>query len=190
MDYSLLKNRLYLTLLAFYDGQELPSYVQLGKENGISRQTASARVKTLIKDNLIIIWEDKTITVKNPLNLNIDILKEYLNSGETFNAIELKEKMFQEKRTKTELAEELQVSRSSLSMDQHTVVYGICSEGKIKYIGTSKHFEDRIKQHIKNRPFLTAANFIILADNIIDNNFYIENQLIDILQPEWNILGK
>ena len=55
MDYSLLKNRLYLTLLAFYDGQELPSYVQLGKENGISRQTASARVKTLIKDNLIII---------------------------------------------------------------------------------------------------------------------------------------
>lgn len=84
------------------------------------------------------------------------------------------------------------MSRAQMYVDYHSVVYGIYSEGKIKYIGTTAHFEKRIKQHIAKRPYLTSNNFIILADsnNIQIDKFKIENQLIDLLQPEWNIMGK
>ena len=37
------------------------------------------------------------------------------------------------------------MSRTSLYLDDNGVVYGIVSEGKIKYIGTSAHFEYRIQ---------------------------------------------
>lgn len=46
---------------------------------------------------------------------------------------------------KVELAKELKIARSSLYLDNHSVVYGILSEGRIKYIGTTDHFEDRIE---------------------------------------------
>lgn len=92
--------------------------------------------------------------------------------------------------TKTQLAKELDISRASLYLDNHTVVYGIQSEGKIKYIGTTSHYEDRIAQHIKKRPFLTPSNFLILVEDIGNNNkFNIELNLIHLLKPEWNEVG-
>lgn len=104
---------------------------------------------------------------------------------DNFDAVQLKYFLFGV--DKTELAKELEVSRSSLYLDTHKVIYAIISEGKIKYIGTTSHYEDRIAQHIKKRPFLTPSNFIILVDNV--NKFDIELDLIHLLQPEWNQMG-
>jgi hypothetical protein len=38
------------------------------------------------------------------------------------------------------------------------------SEGKIKYVGSSKNFYERIKQHIRKRPFLEEKDFVILKE--------------------------
>lgn len=84
------------------------------------------------------------------------------------------------------MAKELGMSRSSLYLSDHSVVYAIQSEGKIKYIGTTAHFENRRADHIKKRPFLTPANFLILVDNVGSDKFNIELELIHLLKPEWN----
>lgn len=189
MDYSLLKNKVYLTLLAYYDQKKMPSYVELGEKVGISRQTASTRTKELFDEGLIE-KSDNKIVVQNKLNIDVLLLKSYLDNNR-FDPVELKQLLFEDnEQTKTNLAKELGISRASIYLDQHTVVYAICSEGKIKYIGTTTHYEDRINQHIKKRPFLTPSNFIVLVDNILGSGYNTELELIHLLQPEWNIVGK
>lgn len=189
MDYSLLKNKVYLTLLAYYDQKKMPSYVELGEKVGISRQTASTRTKELFDEGLIE-KSDNKIVVQNKLNIDMLLLKSYLDNNR-FDPVELKQLLFEDsEQTKTDLAKELGVSRASIYLDQHTVIYAICSEGKIKYIGTTTHYEDRINQHIKKRPFLTPSNFIVLVDNILGTGYRTELELIHLLQPEWNIMGK
>lgn len=70
MDYSLLKNKLYLYLLANYNGAIKPSFVELSKKLDMTRQTISTHYKKLVNDGLIL-EEDKKITVTNPLNISI-----------------------------------------------------------------------------------------------------------------------
>ena len=192
MDYSLLKNKLYLILLAYYNEGKMPSFTKLGEKIGISRQTASTRFKELLKNGLITQDENDLIFVSNPLNIDLNKLKNYLDQNETINLLELKYYLFgtQENETKKDLAKQLGVSRSSLYLDEHSVVYAIQSEGRIKYIGTTQHFEDRIRQHIKKRPFLTPNNFLILVDNSNSQGYNIELELIHLLQTEWNVMGK
>ena len=50
--YVLLKDKVYLMLLAFYNNKKMPTYEQLGQEIGLSRQTVSSRIKKLINDNI------------------------------------------------------------------------------------------------------------------------------------------
>ena len=190
MDYSLLKNKTYLTLLAYYDFKSMPSFVQLGKDIGVSRQTASNKIKELINKNLINLDEENVVHVNNILNIDVNILKKYLDENNDINIVDLKCLLFGSSSNKSELAKELNVSRQTLYTDDHSVVYGICSEGTIKYIGTTAHFEDRVKQHIKNRPFLNPNNFLILRDNVGKDGFNIELELIHLLKPEWNEMGK
>lgn len=190
-DYSLLKNKVYLILLAYYDNKEMPPFTELGKQIGITRQTASTKVKELLSQDIIALDTDDTVKVANPLNIDKEELIKYLTKTDSFNSQGLKEHLFGvSSKTKKEQAKELGISRASLYLDNHSVVYGIQSEGKIKYIGTSSHFEDRIQQHIKRRPFLTPSNFIILADNSQAESFDIERELIHLLQPEWNVMSK
>ena len=144
MDYSLLKNKVYLTLLAFYNNFELPSFVALGKEIGISRQTASTRVKELINAQIIELDEENRLQVHNPLNIDVVKLQEYLNECEEFNPVDLKAYLFRPAESKAAAARELGMSRAQMYVDYASVVYGICSEGKIKYVGTTAHFERRI----------------------------------------------
>ena len=190
IDYSLLKNNTYLTLLAYYDKQELPSFVDLSKKIGVSRQTASNKVKELINNGLIELDDKDCVYVNNKLNIDIEKLKYYLDTHNIIDIVELKEILFGLCENKVQLAKELDIARSSLYLDEHSVVYGIQSEGRIKYIGTTQHFEDRVSQHIKKRPFLNPSNFLILKDNVGKEGFNIELELIHLLQPEWNQMGK
>lgn len=189
MNYELLKNKIYLTLLVYYNQKDMPSFVQLGKDVGVSRQTASSKFKELMAQNLIELSDDDVVLVKNPLNIDVDILKCYLDTHNNIDLVELKEVLFGVSIDKNTLIKELNIARSSLYLDKTKVVYGIVSEGKIKYIGTTEHLKDRIQQHIKKRPFLTPTNFIILKDEVGKNNFNIELELIHLLQPEWNKMG-
>ena len=58
MKNKLLKDNVYLTLLAFYRNQKMPSYSELGRKIGLTRQTVSTRVKKLIQDKIIELDED------------------------------------------------------------------------------------------------------------------------------------
>ena len=159
----------------------MPSFVQLGKDVGISRQTASNKFKELVAQNLIELSDNNVVLVNNPLNIDVDILRYYLDTHENIDLVELKEALFGVSIDRNALIKELNIARSSLYLDKTKVVYGIISEGKIKYIGTTEHLKDRIQQHIKKRPFLTPANFIILKDEVGKNNFNIELNLIHLL---------
>ena len=77
---QIIKNRVYLWLLAFYNTKIMPSYSALSQELEISRQTVSVKIKELIDKELIIIQDDKKLIVNNPYNINIFILQKYLKN--------------------------------------------------------------------------------------------------------------
>lgn len=190
MNYSLLKNKIYLILLTYYNDSLMPSYVTLGEKAQVSRQTASKKVKELEDWGLIEI-EDNIVYVQNPLDIDREELRNYLDEEITrFDSAELYDILFGEQGnnliTKKEKANRLKMSRSNLYKDVHPVVYGIIEQGELKYIGCSEYYEERKKQHKLKRPHLNDDNFIILKDNLSENIFDIENLLIDILTPEWN----
>ena len=195
MDFSLLKNNVYLTLLAFYNGQKMPSYTQLGVKTGLTRQTASKKVQELIEQQLIQI-DNNILNVSNTMDIDVDLLRDILTQHPGINAVELKKQLIKQEEavesSVIDLAKELHMSRSAIYNYQHTkmVVYGIISEGIIKYIGSTKNYEERIKQHMLNRPFLSRNNFIILKEITDNDRFLHERVLIQILQPEWNIMSK
>lgn len=70
------------------------------------------------------------------------------------------------------------------------VIYGIVSEGKLKYVGSTGCFKQRIYQHTSIRPFLTRNNFIILKIVSRKERYSKERELIKALSPEWNIMSK
>ena len=193
MNFELLKDSVYLTLLAFYNYDRLDSYEKLGKRCGMSRQTASKRVKQLIDKGLVSIDERKCFVVKNELDIDVYLLQKVLNSDPGLTPVALKEKLFSIKENNAaNAAEKLNVSKSTVYhyLDQNMVVYGIISEGIIKYIGSTKNYEERKKQHILKRPFLTPSNFVILKQITENDRFTLERELIHIIQPEWNIMSK
>lgn len=192
MDYSLLKNKVYLTLLAYYDGYKMPSFIRLGEVLGVTRQTASTKVKELMSQDLVSINEEGIVAVRNELNIDVEKLRGYLDAEKVFNPVKLRELLFTMSPyiTKKDIAKELKIAKGTMYLDDHSVVYGIYSEGKLKYIGTTQHFDNRVAAHIKKRPFLTPANFIILADHTCQDGYNIELQLIHLLRPEWNVMGK
>lgn len=193
MNFNLLKNNVYLTLLAFYNGKKMPNYIELGNQSKVTRQTASKKVKELLEEGIIKIEANNILYVDNIMNIDVNLLSNILTNNPNINILELKEQLFGES-TKdiVDLAEELNISRSSVYHYKNSkiVVYGIVSEGVIKYIGSTKCYEERIKQHILKRPFLTQSNFIILKEIVEDDRFCQEKELIHIIQPEWNIMSK
>ena len=66
----------------------MPSYVELGEKVGISRQTASTKTKELFDKGLIEKIDNK-IVVCNSLNIDVVLLKSYLDNNR-FDPIELK----------------------------------------------------------------------------------------------------
>lgn len=70
------------------------------------------------------------------------------------------------------------------------VIYGIVSEGKLKYVGSTGCLKQRIYQHTSIRPFLTRNNFIILKIVSRKERYSKERELIKALSPEWNIMSK
>lgn len=180
MDYSLLKNKLYLHLLVKYNGVKKPSFVQLGKELNITRQTASTQYKKLVDEKIVAENEEGKIFVSNPLNVSITDIARCNDYKELKKAV-----------IYNNTCREYNIENTSDFTPMGSVVYGIISEGKIKYVGTSKNLQDRIDRHINKRPFLERKDFIILKEvNSNENKFNYELELIHLLQPEWNILGK
>lgn len=193
MNQKLLKDKIYLTLLAFYDNKLMPSYTALGKQTGVTRQTVAKRVNQLIQEGIIAINEERILLVKNEEQLDKEYLKSVLEKEHNILAIQMAlNEIPQSQINVYKTAKQLSVSPQTIysNIEARGIVYGIVSEGIIKYVGSTKHFEERIRQHIKKRPFLERKNFIILKEIDLDNRFDYEKQLIKILQPEWNIMSK
>lgn len=126
--------------------------------------------------------------VNNPLNIDVDLLKDYLlEHNDDFNAIELNKILFEVNMSKKEIGKQLQMSRGTTYKKRRQVVYGITdNEGVLKYVGVTDYYDERVRQHIKKRPYLNQKNFIILLDDVGNSKYDIENILITMLKPEWN----
>ena len=171
-DYSILKDKIYIWLLVYYNNKKIPNNTALGREIGANRTTVASHIKKLVEKDYLTITDDKIVLVNNFLNLDEVIIRDYLETTSSYSAVELG------------------MCRESVYHEAHSVVYAIVYEGKIKYVGCSNRFEARRRQHKKKRPFLTDDNFVIMYDNVGKNLFAMERELIRILQPEWNIMSK
>ena len=187
-NHSLLKNKVYLYLLAFFNKEKMPSYTELGQRIGVTRQTVSTKVKDLIKKENIKINKDDIVEVKNTLDLDVDKLRKILITKPTVTPVELEQILFYNI-DKNQILKNLDISNGNYwdSLKSEVVVYGIISEGVLKYVGCTKQYQVRIKQHMNKRPFLKIDNFVILKKVEENTQFDYERQLLHLLQPEWNI---
>lgn len=182
---SLLKNNVYLFLLSFYNNKVMPNFVELAKFMGVTRQTVSTKIKKLLDDKIINI-ENNVVKVENQLDLDVELLKKILLKYPDISYIDLENIFCYNKDEKGILL----TLEENEYINEERVVYGIISEGIIKYVGSTKEYSERIEQHIRKRPFLSSNNFIILKYVEGKDRFDYEKQLIKILQPEQNDLGK
>lgn len=102
--YSLLTNKVYLYLLVYYNGWPLPSYVALSRGIKLTRQTVATKVKELRSEGILLDDELGNIQVLNPLNLDVNVIEEYLQSGERFDARELLRKVLNKPVTEVEIS--------------------------------------------------------------------------------------
>lgn len=197
-DYTLLKNQVYLYLLAFYDDELMPSAVRLANEIGITRQTVGKRLKELKEEGYIVI-EDKIVQVDNTYNLNKTKLKEFLRLYPNYTLKTLVNELLLEEEdlewSELKISKKLKVSQKTLENEREKecdkcIVYGILSEGIIKYVGSTDNFELRKDQHMRKRPFLNASNFIVLREVDPKEKLKIEKEFIKMFNPEWNDMSK
>lgn len=102
--YSLLTNKVYLYLLVYYNGWPLPSYVALSRGIKLTRQTIAIKVKELRSEGILLDDEFGNIQVLNPLNLDISVIEEYLQSGGRFDARELLRRILKKPVTEVEIS--------------------------------------------------------------------------------------
>ena len=194
MKNKLLKDNVYLTLLAFYRNQKMPSYSELGRKIGLTRQTVSTRVKKLIQDKIIELDENNNVIILEEIDVDKDLLRQILTETPNIDVVDLNFRLngqLKEVDSVYDLSDLIDVPTSTIYANKNSecVVYGIVSEGVVKYVGSTKHYQERIKEHILKRPFLTSNNFIILKRVELNERFSYEGVLIKILKPEWNIMG-
>lgn len=174
---NLKNNSIYIELLTNFNGKKMPSYIELARRVGITRQTASKKVKELIDNQIVTIMNDKTILVQDVLydefmadSKSVEKLME--ENGELFN------RYFQN------------YEEQPGENVNKAIIYGIISEGIIKYVGSTQNYQHRREQHIQKRPYLTFGNFVILQEVPAKYKLFSEKRLIKILNPEWNIMSK
>lgn len=197
-EYTLLKNKVYLYLLAYYDDELMPSAVKLANEIGITRQTVSKKIKELKEEGYIVV-EDKIVQVDNAYQLDKVKLKAFLRDCPNYtlellvNTLLLKEEDL--KWSEQKISKKLKVSMKTLENERdkdviNCIIYGILSEGIIKYVGSTDNFELRKEQHMRKRPFLNVNSFVILKEVPLKDKLKVEKEFIKAFDPEWNRLSK
>lgn len=188
---TLIKNKVYLYLLAFYDGCPLPPSTVLAKQIGITRQTVSKKYKELQENGIISITPSETIIIKNEYNIDKNILKTFLQNNSNYTYESLLFVLNLPFNSRKEIEEKYGVSSVKTLKNEETkdsnfcYIYGIAVNGELEYVGSTNNFEIRKKQHILRRPFLKDENFIILKKLSFQDKLNIK-----LYNPEWNIVSK
>ena len=192
---TLIKNKVYLYLLAFYDGCPLPPSTVLAKQIGITRQTVSKKYKELKDTEIITITPSETIVVKNEYNIDKNVLKNFLQNNSNYSYEALLSILKLPFNNRKEIEERYGISVKTLKNeetkdDNFCYIYGIVINGVLEYVGSTNNLELRKKQHILRRPFLKDENFIILKKLSSQDKLDEEKLNIKLYNPEWNIVSK
>lgn len=192
---TLIKNKVYLYLLAFYDGCPLPPSTVLAKQIGITRQTVSKKYKELKDKEIITITPSETIIVKNEYNIDKNVLKNFLQNNSNYSYEALLSILKLPFNNRKEIEEKYGISVKTLKNeetkdDNFCYIYGIVIDGVLEYVGSTNNLELRKKQHILRRPFLKDENFIILKKLSSQDKLDEEKLNIKLYNPEWNIVSK
>lgn len=192
---TLIKNKVYLYLLAFYDGCPLPPSTVLAKQIGITRQTVSKKYKELKDTEIITITSSETIIVKNEYNIDKNVLKNFLQNNSNYSYETLLSILKLPFNNRKEIEERYGISVKTLKNeetkdDNFCYIYGIVINGVLEYVGSTNNLELRKKQHILRRPFLKDENFIILKKLSSQDKLDEEKLNIKLYNPEWNIVSK
>lgn len=192
---TLIKNKVYLYLLAFYDSCPLPPSTVLAKQIGITRQTVSKKYKELQENGILSFTKDNCIIMKNEYNINTITLKNFLQNNSNYTYESLLEAIGLMLDTRKDIERTYGISVRTLKTDEtkdneYCYIYGIIVNGELEYVGSTNNFELRKKQHILRRPFLKDENFIILKKLSFQDKLDEEKLNIKLYNPEWNIVSK
>lgn len=207
VNYSYLRDRIYLFLLCYYNEKELPTYVKLARKCGYSRQTIAKKVKELQDAEIMVPMDDGKYLFMDFLEEEdiekeevMQLLKEPYNNNE-LGMILLS--MIRPETTAEEVHILLDVSEHTLNdefkndlfiskktpqeivEERKFLIFGIEYQGKIAYLGATQNYEFKIRSLIKEYPNLKRENFIIMREEI--NNYQcLLRAAISLIKPEFN----
>lgn len=207
VNYSYLRDRIYLFLLCYYNEKELPTYVKLARKCGYSRQTIAKKVKELQDAEIMVPMDDGKYLFMDFLEEEdiekeevMQLLKEPYNNNE-LGMILLS--MIRPETTAEEVHILLDVSENTLNdefkndlfiskktpqeivEERKFLIFGIEYQGKIAYLGATQNYEFKIRSLMKEYPNLKRENFIIMREEV--NNYQcLLRAAISLIKPEFN----
>lgn len=207
VNYSYLRDRLYLTLLYKYNEKKLPSFSALAEECGFSRQTVAKRFRELEKEEIAVPIGTRKYTFVDYLeeeDITRGEVRELLRKNYTDNQLG----MILLSKIRPETYEDevhimLDVSeytldkkfRKDLFVDRasppevednrilHTV-YGIIYNNRIKYIGYTDDYVNTMGRLLKKYPELHRDSFLVLRQCREYRAVY--KSLLTLIKPEFN----
>lgn len=102
-DYSILKDKIYVWLLVYYNNKKIPSNSALGREIGANRNTVASHIRKLAEKDYLTITEDKIVLVNNFLNLDEVIIRDYLETTSSYSAIDLYQRLMEDDEVMTKV---------------------------------------------------------------------------------------
>ena len=207
VNYSYLRDRIYLFLLCYYNEKELPTYVKLARKCGYSRQTIAKKIKELQDAEIMVPMDDGKYLFMDFLEEEdiekeevMQLLKEPYNNNE-LGMILLS--MIRPETTAEEVHILLDVSENTLNdefkndlfiskktpqeivEERKFLIFGIEYQGKIVYLRATQNYEFKIRSLIKEYPNLKRENFIIMREEV--NNYQcLLRAAISLIKPEFN----
>lgn len=192
---TLIKNKVYLYLLAFYDGNPLPPATVLAKQIGITRQTVSKKYKELQESGVLSANDQNLIIIKNEYNIDKETLKNFLqnNSNYTYESLLAATGLMLD--TRKDIEREYGISVKTLKNEEtkdneFCYIYGIVLNGELEYVGSTNNLDLRKKQHMARRSFLKDENFIIIKKLPYQDKLEAEKINIKTYNPDWNEVSK
>ena len=207
VNYSYLRDRIYLFLLCYYNEKELPTYVKLARKCGYSRQTISKKIKELQDAEIMIPMDDgKYLFVdfleeediekeevmqllKEPYNNNelgmilLSMIRPETTAEEVHILLDVHENTLND-----EFKNDLFISKKTpqeIVEERKFLIFGIEYQGKIAYLGATQNYEFKIRSLMKEYPNLKRENFIIMREEV--NNYQcLLRAAISLIKPEFN----
>ena len=207
VNYSYLRDRLYLVLLYRYNEKKLPSFSALAEEWGFSRQTVAKRFKMLEEEEIAVPIGGRKYTFVDFLeeeDITREEVKELLRKNYTDNQLgmillsKIRPETYEDevhimldigastldKKFRKDLFVDREIPPETEEDKTTHTIYGIIYGNRIKYVGYTDDYVKTIERLLKQYQELHRDSFLVLRQCGGERALY--KSFVTLIKPEFN----